>query len=171
MELAQQRNLGDKVKQPIFILGTGRSGTTVLGIVMSMHHDIAFLNEPKALWNSVFPNEDVIGNYTRQKAYYELSAADADEKSVAQIRNIYGFYLRSVLSKRVLDKYPELMFKLDFVKKIFPDYKALFIYRNGWDTCISSTMERYKWRAGRWRNARPGGELTIASGALWWSNW
>jgi len=43
-----------KVERPIFILGTGRSGTTVLGIVFSMHNQVGFLNEPKALWHEIF---------------------------------------------------------------------------------------------------------------------
>ena len=138
LRFAQKRNLGATVKEPVFILGTGRSGTTILGILLSMHSDIAFLNEPKAIWNSVFPDEDLIGSYSRGKATYEIETAVADEKSIERIRNIYGFYLNTVLSTRVVDKYPELVFRLNFVKKIFPDYKALFIYRNGWDTCLSS---------------------------------
>ena len=40
-----------KVKQPIFILGTGRSGTTILGVTLAMHRAVGFLNEPKALWS------------------------------------------------------------------------------------------------------------------------
>ncbi len=44
-----------KVKKPIFIIGMGRSGTTILGVVMSMHRDVGFLNEPKALWHSIYP--------------------------------------------------------------------------------------------------------------------
>ncbi len=138
LHFAQQRNLGHKVKEPIFILGTGRSGTTILGIVLSMHSDVAFLNEPKALWNSVFPSEDLIGSYSRGAAKYELFAEDATQAQIQHIRNIYGFYLSTVFSKRALDKYPELIFRIELVKKIFPDYKAVFLYRNGWDTCLSS---------------------------------
>ncbi|MEO8147026.1 MAG: sulfotransferase [Bacteroidia bacterium] len=138
LNFAQKRELGNNVKEPVFILGTGRSGTTILGIVMSMHSDVAFLNEPKALWNSVFPDEDLIGSYSRGDARYELFADDADEEQIKRIRNIYGFYLSTVFSTRALDKYPELLFRIELVKKIFPDFKALFLYRNGWDTCLSS---------------------------------
>ena len=119
-------------------MGTGRSGTTILGIVMSMHSDCAFLNEPKALWYSVFPFEDIIGSYTRGEAFYELDAKHADAGSIKDIKNIFGFYLSTVFSKRVVDKYPELIFRIEFLHEIFPDFKGLFIYRNGWDTCISS---------------------------------
>ena len=33
-----------KVKQPVFILGTGRSGTTILGVSLGVHSDVGFLN-------------------------------------------------------------------------------------------------------------------------------
>ena len=33
-----------RVEKPVFILGTGRSGTTILGIVLSMHREVGFLN-------------------------------------------------------------------------------------------------------------------------------
>ena len=137
LNFAQQRN-SNQIKEPVFILGTGRSGTTILGIVLSMHQDIAFLNEPKALWHSVFPDEDLIGSYSRSNASYYLDPAYATPERIQRIHNIYGFYLYTVMSKRVVDKYPELIFRIDFLKRIFPDFKALFIYRNGWDTCLSS---------------------------------
>lgn len=138
MRIAKTGLLKKKVKQPMFILGTGRSGTTILGIVMSMHRHVAFLNEPKALWFSVFKNEDLIGSYSRGKALYEMNASHVSENDIKKMHNIFGYYLATVFSARVLDKYPELIFRMEFVKKIFPDFKALFLYRNGWDTAISS---------------------------------
>ncbi len=126
-----------KVKKPIFILGTGRSGTTILGIVMSMHKKIGFLNEPKALWHSVNRHEDLIGSYTMEEAHYFLDAANADEDQKKDIHKLFGAYLRTTFSQRVVDKYPELIFRIPYVKALFPDAKFLFLVRNGWDTCGS----------------------------------
>lgn len=125
------------VKAPIFILGTGRSGTTILGIVLSMHRDVGFLNEPKALWHALRKDEDLIGSYTRAPARYRLDEDDAEQTIIAAAQRLYGAYLRSTFCKRVVDKYPELIFRVSFVKKIFPDAKFLFLVRNGWDTCHS----------------------------------
>src|SRR6185436_2775660 len=61
-----------KVESPIFIIGTGRSGSTLLGMLLSMHKRIGFLNEPKALWHFAYNKEDVIGSYSTDGANYKL---------------------------------------------------------------------------------------------------
>ena len=126
-----------KVQKPTFILGTGRSGTTILGILLSMHKQVGFLNEPKALWHSVNQHEDLIGSYTMEDAHYFLNADDADDKQKKEIHKLFGAYLRTTFSQRVVDKYPELIFRVPYVKELFPDAKFLFLVRNGWDTCGS----------------------------------
>lgn len=122
---------------PAYIVGTGRSGTTILGKILSLHPDIGYLNEPKAIWHSVYPGEDVIGNYSRGDASYRLSAADAEEDTAVAARRIYGVYARLVAAGTVVDKYPEMIFRVPFVTEIFPDAKFIFLVRDGWDTVRS----------------------------------
>ncbi|MEI6260925.1 MAG: sulfotransferase [Deltaproteobacteria bacterium] len=126
-----------KVCKPVFILGMGRSGTTALGLVLSMHRKVGFLNEPKALWHSVLPCEDLIGSYTQEAACYRLGALDATDLCRKWMHRIYGAYLVATFSSRVVDKYPELIFRVPFVQSLFPDAKFLFLVRNGWETCRS----------------------------------
>ena len=125
------------VKKPILILGTGRSGTTILGKVLSMHRDIGLLNEPKLLWHIAYADEDLAGSYSRGIAYYRLGAEAATEKVCRTIRHMYGFYLTCVRCERVLDKYPEMIFRVPFVLSILPDAKFVLIVRNGSDTAHS----------------------------------
>ena len=124
-------------KGPVFILGTGRSGTTILGLVLSMHRDVGFLNEPKAIWASLKSDEDLIGSYHRGAARYRLDSSDATPDLCHAAHKIYGAYLRISMTRRIVDKYPELIFRVPFVRQIFPDAKFLFLSRNGWDTCTS----------------------------------
>lgn len=121
---------------PVFIIGTGRSGTTILGVVMSMHSKIGFLNEPKALWHSINPYEDLIGSYSKEIASYRIKPTDSNRES-RQLKRLYGHYLTSICADLVLDKYPELIFRYDYVTTLFPKAKFLFLHRNGWDTCFS----------------------------------
>jgi len=125
------------VKAPIFILGTGRSGTTILGVVLSMHRDVGFLNEPKAIWAALREDEDLIGSYHRGDARYRLNASDASPALIDSAHHIYGAYLRLTMTQRVVDKYPELIFRVPFVRQIFPDAKFIFLSRDGWDICAS----------------------------------
>lgn len=131
------KNRYKSIEKPIFILGTGRSGTTILGIVLSMHRDIGYLNEPKAIWHVIHPHEDIIGNYTRADAKYRLTAEDATDDMRQRAAQMFGAYLTATRSKRLVDKYPELIFRLDFVRALFPDARFIFLVRNGWDTCHS----------------------------------
>ncbi len=126
-----------KVKKPIFIIGTGRSGTTILGVVLSMHQEVGFLNEPKALWHTIYPEEDLIGSYSQGKADYRLEAENVTDSIKRTAHRLFGAYLTAVASSRLVDKYPELIFRVPFVRQIFPDAKFIFLARNGWDTCQS----------------------------------
>lgn len=125
------------VEKPIFILGTGRSGTTILGIVLSMHREVGYLNEPKAMWHLIHPYEDVIGNYSQADAKYRLTAEDATDEMHQRASQMFGAYLTATRSQRLVDKYPELIFRVGFVRALFPDARFIFLVRNGWDTCHS----------------------------------
>ena len=134
---AANNNRYKSVEKPIFILGTGRSGTTILGIVLSMHREIGYLNEPKAIWHLIHPHEDIIGNYSRADAKYRLTAEDATYEMRQRASQMFGAYLTATRSKRLVDKYPELIFRIDFVRALFPEARFIFLARNGWDTCHS----------------------------------
>lgn len=125
------------IEKPIFILGIGRSGTTILGIVLSMHKDVGFLNEPKAIWHLIHPKEDVIGSYSDEEGIYHLTSEDATEDVCHRAERLFRSYLSTTFTQRVVDKYPELIFRVDFVRSLFPDARFILLVRNGWDTCRS----------------------------------
>jgi hypothetical protein len=131
------------VEKPIYIVGTGRSGSTILGKVLSMHKDIGFLNEPKAMWYCIDPHDDVNGHFQLGSAKYTFSEQDVTDEKREAAERLFAFYLEIVRSNRILDKNPEIVYRLPYVKKIFPDAKFIFLVRNGWDTVHSiSTWSR-----------------------------
>jgi hypothetical protein len=127
----------DAPRAPVFILGAGRSGTTILGKVLSLHPDVGFLNEPKIVWHLAYANEDLNGSYTDKSAHYRLSAADATPDVAQTMQRIYRGYSAVTRNTRIVDKYPELIFRTPFVKQIFPDARFVFLIRNGTDACRS----------------------------------
>lgn len=127
--------------RPIFIVGMGRSGTTLLGKILSLHPEVGFLNEPKALWQVAVGREDVIGSYDRGAARYRLDAADAGEREARRLERLFGAYLRWTHRRRVVDKTPEVVYRSEFVRSIFPGARLLFVVRDGWTVCRS--VERW----------------------------
>jgi len=125
------------VDRPVFITGLGRSGSTVLGILLSLHRQVGYLNEPKALWHVIDPRQDINGNYSSMGARFRLTASDVNADAVQCAHRLFNRYLHLTASSRVVDKYPELIFRVDYVRAIFPDAKFIFITRSGADVVPS----------------------------------
>jgi hypothetical protein len=127
-------------ESPLFITGTGRSGSTILGMVLSVHRDVGFLNEPKAIWYLTNSSDDLIGSYSKSEASYCMNASDVSEIGSNLVKSIYSSFLSISGSKKIVDKFPEMIFRIEYLNTIFKHPKFLFLYRNPWDT-ISSTAE------------------------------
>lgn len=112
------------VRQPVFVVGIGRSGTTLLGRLLSTHRQVGFLNEPRAMWQLILPEHDVSGFYG-DTGRYLLTADDASDEVCETARSLYSWYAASTRSSRVVDKYPELIYRIPFVRQLFSD--ALFV--------------------------------------------
>ncbi|HFD32428.1 MAG TPA: sulfotransferase [Gammaproteobacteria bacterium] len=129
-----------KLKQPIFITGLGRSGTTILGILLSLHEDVGFLNEPKAIWRIIDPKHDINGDYVSSGGIFRLKKDATNEHARKTAHRIFGRYLSIVQAKRLVDKYPELIFRVEYLLALFPDAKIIFISRNGVDATHSIAL-------------------------------
>ena len=126
-----------RVDRPAYIFGTGRSGTTILGIVLSMHRRVGLPNEPKEVWAGLHPCEDLIDSYNGNLARYRLGTEDATPAIIRGAQCVFGGYLRLAESHRLVDKYPELIFRTEFVRAIFLNARLLFLLRGGVATCGS----------------------------------
>ncbi|MFZ5802109.1 MAG: sulfotransferase family protein [Candidatus Omnitrophota bacterium] len=135
---------------PIYIVGMGRSGSTVLGTVLSMHRDVVFLNEPKALWHLIHSGEDLLGSYSSEDGKYRLSGEEVTNAQRIAIRKMYSLYLSITNGKRIIDKYPEMIFRTAFICELFPDAKFIFLIRNGWAVCNS--VQQWSERFSQWYN-------------------
>ncbi len=138
--------------RPIFILGVGRSGTTILGTILALHRDVGYLNEPKALWHAALGDDDLIGSYSDQPGRYRMSGTDAGVKAVRSLHRNYRAFLWLSGSRRVVDKYPELLFRSAMIDAAFPGAKKILLLRNGADTCqsIAAWSEKLGGKDGGW---------------------
>ena len=129
--------LRDREVRSIFILGVGRSGTTVLGTILALHRDVGYLNEPKALWHAALGDDDLIGSYSDRPGRYRMTRSDAGARPVRRLHHYYRAFLWLSGSRRVVDKYPELLFRTDLIDAAFPGARKILLLRNGADTCQS----------------------------------
>jgi hypothetical protein len=127
----------DRVDRPIFVVGVGRSGTTLLGRMLGVHPDVGFLNEPKALWQAVNPDDDIIGSYRPTCGRLRLGAEDATAAMRVTARRLVSWYLLLTRSRRLVDKYPELIFRTPFVRALFPDARFVMVTRPPLDVVAS----------------------------------
>ena len=123
---------------PVYIIGTGRSGTTIFSKILSLHSNIAMLNEPKAIWSLANKNEDVIGSYNiAEKGRLIFDSNENVKKEVRVISAIYDWILSKTKRKIIVDKYPESIFRINWIKKMFIRSKFILIVRDGFETLNS----------------------------------
>lgn len=122
-----------ELKSPIFIFGNTRSGTTIVQKVMSTHPDIVGWYEPNALWLYADPG----------RIHDEFEESDATHRVKRYIRQRFLKYQKQHGNSIVLEKTPQNILRIPYVRAIFPEAKFLFIVRNPF-SFISSV--EYKWQ-------------------------
>jgi hypothetical protein len=121
------------LKPPIFLFGNTRSGTTIVQKVMSTHPNIAGWYEPNALWLYAEPG----------RIHDEFDERDATDRVKKYIRERFLKYQERHGGRIVLEKTPQNILRIPYVRAIFPEAKFLFIVRNPF-SFISSV--EYKWQ-------------------------
>lgn len=121
----------NQVKKPILIVGAARSGTTMMGELLSTHPDIAFWSEPNHIWR--------FGNVNSRSDV--LISEDARPEVRSYIYNHFSEFLRKRKKNRFMEKTPSNCFRMPFIKEIFPDAKILHVIRDGRDVAISAIRQ------------------------------
>ncbi len=142
-KLLSHTSVFKKRSSPIFIIGVGRSGTTILGKILSLHKQAAYLNEPKALFYFLESQDDLIGSYSHGKGayYFDREPTSFMTKKGKRILSAFSFLARG---KRLIVKYPEMIFRVNWLLKLFPEAQFLMILRNGHDVALSIELWNQK---------------------------
>jgi len=119
--------------RPLCIIGAARSGTTVLGQLLSRHPAVAYWEEPKYVWR-----------YRKPTAPNDVRRVDDATPSVRRyIRSRFAHYVNGHDATRLVEKTPSNCFRIPFVYAIFPNVRIVHLVRDGRDVAFSA---RRQWR-------------------------
>ena len=135
----QQANASKK--QPIFVVGLPRTGTTLVERILSSHSQVESADE----------------TFFMQMAIRHASGAggitDLDEKIIQDAANkdihlIAQHYMQSIayhLSDKpmFIDKYPYNFLYLGFIAKAFPEARIVYLKRNPMDACFAMFKQSF----------------------------
>jgi len=144
------------VDRPVFIIGCGRSGTTIMGEMLSKHPALAYLFEPRDIW-SYEPRTDIWSERAEQLGgRLQLGADDMRPETTAKIANAFGAELWLQRGTVLVEKLPINSFRIAYIRAMFPDARFIYLLRHGLEVArsIAKLAPRglwfghndYKWR-------------------------
>jgi hypothetical protein len=127
---------------PIFVIGSPRSGTTLLRLMLDSHPRIScgeethFLRDLEAI---VGRNWDLVATYGLGREWW-----------LGRIRDLYADFQGEVLSRsgktRWAEKDPTYTLHLAFIEELFPDAVYVHLLRDGHDV-VASFRDRWGYRS------------------------
>jgi LPS sulfotransferase NodH len=120
--------------QVAFIIGSPRSGTTILENILNCHPAIVEWYEPYYMWGQYFSDSE--------NDIWEPMQLTPDV--INKIRNEFEIFSSRTKKPLVLDKSHRHVFNLKIIQSIFPDAKWIHIVRDGRDVTLSIHKEWIK---------------------------
>jgi Sulfotransferase family len=149
-------SISTQLDRPIIVVGSPRSGTTLLGDLLQAHPALAYAPEPRLVWR--------YGNDGLSDA---LRPEDARPEVCRHIREHFARLIEQAGRERLLEKTPSNALRLGFVDRVLPGCKVVHILRHGVPSVLSIRQywEQYagvrvqgrigrRWKELDWRRAR-----------------
>lgn len=126
--------------EPVFLVGFPRSGTTLLGQILSSHAKIDVADECPALKSVMH----AIGNETSDylPGLPRLSAGDLEKLRESYIKDLVS-YGRDASRPFIIDKMPLHLMDAGLIYRLFPDAKFVLALRHPCDSVLSCFMQAF----------------------------
>ena len=150
-------------QQPIFLLSLPRAGSTLVQRILAAHPEVSTAPEPWLLLPQAFALRErgvlaPYGQVPAARAIREFAAGlpKGDEDYVQELRRFVLALYRKASGghgKYFLDKTPRYHLIADELRRIFPEARLLFLWRNPLAVVASAvaTWGKGKWQPDRWR--------------------
>lgn len=118
-----------------FIIGCGRSGTTILGDILSLHPDIRYFFEPWHLWRVVDRRTDVLHLFGQHDSHILMGAESYTPTAQYRFKQLF---LKGVSGKKLfIEKTPHNAMRIGYLETLVPNAKYIHIVRDGVDVALS----------------------------------
>lgn len=130
---------------PVFLIGCGRSGTTISGQILSQHRGICLLNEPRHLWRAINRATDIWYDGVNEGGKLALGAGDVGRGDALRASRM--FYLRQFVAGRPLlvEKLPINSFRINYLRQLFPACRFIHVLRHGLEVAHSIAHTGARW--------------------------
>jgi len=146
--------LGCRLDRPVFIVGCGRSGTTMLGRMMSEYPELCYFYEMRSFWYAAYPKANIWDEESSSTPHGQLDL-EAEDVRFWRSRHLRALFWRYAFIEgrtRILEKMPTHSLRLPFVDAIFPGASFIHMVRSGLP--VARSIER-ECLAGKWYVGNP----------------
>jgi Sulfotransferase family len=160
--------LAPMLHDPVFFIGSGRSGTNLLAGLLDAHPELSvFPDEANDLWHPrLYPwarsKLDVPPTWADGRAFARVSLSSRTPADDERLRAVFGAYQRLTGGRYFVNKSILITFILDHVLEVFSDARFIHLLRDGRSVALSfAQKEIKKILKDRDRYARHGLELPL----------
>jgi hypothetical protein len=132
------------VTKTAFSLGCGRSGTSILGQLLSKHRDVMYLNDQFFLWGAAAPQYDICGWVPFDEWRPAPVALDAGDAGPVRERVLTALEQRRAGRRVLVEKLAVNNFRVPFLLDLVPDAYLISIVRHGVEVAASIEQRALK---------------------------
>lgn len=134
-----------KMKSPIFIGGSGRSGTTLMRVMLDAHPDLACGPEFKMIPGIASVYKSMMSpSYRDIGRRYGLKKEDVRKNYQQFIENFFEPFMKENGVDRIIEKTPNNLLFAKELSDIFPNPKFIHLVRDGRDVMLSLLKMEWK---------------------------
>jgi hypothetical protein len=123
-----------------FLIGCGRSGTTILGSILESHPAVHYFFEPYHLWATIDPTIDVLRLYRNEGSKFLLDEKDCTKEAKRRFNRLLMDPAVRQGAKLMLEKTPFNACRIGYLEALKPGAKFIHITRDGVD--IARSIDR-----------------------------
>jgi hypothetical protein len=113
----------DRLVEPIFLVGSPRSGTTLTVNLFGTHPDVANWSEGGRLWDPI--------HYHDPEAEHHWTAEQATPGQIRRLHRWCEWYRQSHGKARFVNKHPRNSMRIAYLRRAFPDARFIHVIRDG----------------------------------------